>query len=80
MKLKDWMEFNKPFIYCDFEVKLFRNKSDKKDDMELRTVVSWDSCKKVFGDYTIKRVKIDTYPGTDISCFCLLLQDDKEEV
>lgn len=82
MKLKDWMAFNQPFMACDFKIKLFRNKSVKQDDIMLETVVRWDDCEKVFGNYTITRLKIDTYPGTDLACFCLLLQDDddKEEV
>lgn len=79
MKLKDWMAFNQPFMACDFKVKLLRNGSWKREDILLETVVRWDVCNSFFGDYTIGRLRIDTYPGTDSSCFCLLLWDDKEE-
>lgn len=80
MKLKDWLAFNQPFMACDFKVKLFKNKSFKQDDIMLETVVKWDVCEKFFGDYTIAKLKIDVYLGTDSACFCLLLWDDKEEV
>lgn len=80
MKLKDWLAFNQPFMACDFKVKLLKNKSFKQDDIMLETVARWDVCEKIFGNYTITKLKIDTYPGTDFSCFCLVLWDDKEEV
>lgn len=80
MKLKDRMAFNQPFMACDFKVKLLKNGSMKREDILLETVVRWDACKRFFGDYTIKMLKIDNYFNTDSTCFCLLLWDDKEEV
>lgn len=80
MKLKDWLDFNKPFMDCDFKVKLLKNGSFKREDILLETVVKWDTCERFFGDYTITKLKIDSYINSDSACFCLLLWDDKEEV
>lgn len=80
MKLKDWMAFNQPFMACDFKVKLLKNGSWKQEDILLKTVVRWDVCNRLFGDYTIAKLGIDSYFNSDSACFCLLLWDDKEEV
>ena len=67
MRLKEWMDFNRPFMACDFRVKIL-----EKPRWDTNAV-SWDICRRLFGDYEIARLSIDKYPKTDSACFKLLL-------
>lgn len=79
MKLSEWLDFNQPFMSCDFKVVFLKHGSMKSDDILLSTVSGFDMCKKFFGDYEIKGLRIDRYPESGGPCFKLVLWDKKEE-
>lgn len=71
MKLKEWMEFNEPLLYCDFRVKLYEGEGSNATCL-VDCIVSDYACKTVFGEYEIERVKI-SQDGNGCSCLALIL-------
>ncbi len=63
MKLKEWIEFNKPFYDGDLAVKVMKNKSYKSDDMLFETCAKVDVCAKSFGEYELAKFRVQECPG-----------------
>lgn len=75
MKLKEWLALNRPFMSCDFTVRLF---GEKHNDMILETTVSWNVCERVFGDYKFCHLSIGEYPKSNLPCFVLSIEEDEK--
>lgn len=78
MKLKEWMEFNKPFMDCDFRVKLYEGKHNK-DRCIINSIVDWDICERIFGEYEIEHLAIGEYDSGN-ACFKLVLCEEAKHV
>lgn len=80
MTLNEWCIFNKPVLGVDsFIVKIFKIKSWACDDIELITKVNGDTAVRFFGNYPLKRVKINTensFPRIELMLWPI---DKKEE-
>lgn len=79
MKLKEWMDFNKPFIDWDLQIVLLKYGSYHKDNTLFEGIINWDIGERLFGDYEIKKVTIGKGAGTDFPYFRLFIWDHPNE-
>lgn len=79
MKLKEWMIFNKPFIFCDLQIVLIKYGSYHKDNILFEGITDWDIAERLFGDFEIKKLSIGEHPTTKTLCFRIILWDDPKE-
>lgn len=65
MKLKEWLDFNSDTYCGDILIKALKEKSYSRDDIIFEAVMRTDRAAALFGNYELKKIRVDKYPGSE---------------